>query len=358
MTGYGSVELIRERASQRRPTDTERVLGTLTRHHPWTFRTIPDPESLVREFSRFPVTVNFHPDRIALDGHTAAGSLLSSGIYRTQFETGLSAGSYSSHDGGDRARWERELFGVAAIDARHRPRYGALNVAGHPDGGSPRFGSCFLELNPKTLQRCTFTSGSSHLMPSDIGTFDEAMAVLAGLLETADATGEAFRLESGSVGGVVELLSSPRSTLRPTTPGRALDSFLEVQIHGPIHLDSDVTALVLDPSFRGSEIGDQLTAAAAAHGVRVRWHRGFRLDAAEVNSDFRGPGTVSLAEQVQQTYGGPLTAESIGRAHRARVGAPIGLAGTRSSIDQDREALDQQFKYLWHTLVEFGKPWR
>ena len=350
ITGYGSVERIRERAAERRETDTERVLHVLRRHHPWTFRTIPDPHSLAREFSRFPVTVNFHPDRISADGRTAAESLLLTGVYRTQFETGTSAGSYSPEPDGARAGWERTLFGLESVDPVQRPRYGALNVAGYPDGAAPRFGSCVLELTSRTLARSTFAVGDSVSLPDDIGTFEESMPVLAGLLELADSTGEVFRMPNGSVGAVVDLLRAPRSSARMTEPGRALDHYLEVQVHGPIHLDSDVTGMVLDPSFRGTDIGDQLTSAAAANGVRVRWHRGFRTTPQDIDPNFRGPRTVELAQRVQDAFG-TVTAETIGRAARrwpADADTPV--------IGADRPA--KQLKQLWHALVEFGVPLR
>jgi hypothetical protein len=31
-----------------------------------------------------------------------------------------------------------------------------------------------------------------------------------------------------------------------------LDDYIEAQVHGPVRLDADVEALVLDPSFRGT----------------------------------------------------------------------------------------------------------
>lgn len=356
ITGYGSVERIRGRAAERREIDTERVLHVLRRHHPWTFRAIPDPHSLAREFARFPVTVNFHPDRVAADGQTAAGSLLVTGVFRTQFETGTSAGSYSPEPTGARAQWERTLFGLESVDPVHRPRYGGLNIAGHPDGAAPRFGSCVLELNPRTLTRSTLAVGDSHTLPEDIGTIDESMPVLAGLLERADATGAVFRLPTGSVGGLVALLRAPRSSARITEPGRALDDYLEVQVHGPVHLDSDVVGMVLDPSFRGTDIGDRLTDAAATHGVRVRWHRGFRTTPDEIDPQFRGPGTVEMARRVHDTFGA-ITAETIGRAHQRW--ATVGGSTSRKNPDSPGASdPGRQLKYLWHALVEFGGPFR
>ena len=46
----------------------------------------------------------------------------------------------------------------------------------------------------------------------------------------------------------------------PSIPvaGRALDSFIEAQVHGPIDLRHDVERLVIDPSFEKTQTGDLL----------------------------------------------------------------------------------------------------
>ncbi|MBE7163590.1 MAG: DUF3626 domain-containing protein [Williamsia herbipolensis] len=352
MTGTHAVDLVRQRAVASRPDDTRRALATLHRHHPWVFRTIPDPNALAREFARFAVTVNFHPDRLARDGRSTAAGLLTTGTFRSQFATGISSGSLSPDTGGERLEWERQLFGLESADADHRPCYGALNLAGHPDGAAPRFGSCFLELSPTTRRRSTLSVGDSHQLPHDLGTFDEAMGVLAGLLELADRTGTALRSESGDVRGIVESLGRALPGLPSHRAGRALDDYLEVQIHGPIHLDTDVTALVVDPSFRGTATGDELTAAAATHGVRVRWHRGSGLHADDVDPEFRGPRITELARWVEQRFGGPITADTVGLAHRELVGRPPPVP------QEDWAQRNQELKQLWHAVVEFGKPLR
>ncbi|NHA69386.1 DUF3626 domain-containing protein [Phycicoccus sp. CMS6Z-2] len=52
------------------------------------------------------VTLNFHPDRVAGAGLTI-DALARDGVYRSQFETGTSAGGLTAHPGGDRARPRR-----------------------------------------------------------------------------------------------------------------------------------------------------------------------------------------------------------------------------------------------------------
>jgi hypothetical protein len=122
------------------------------------------------------VTLSFHPDRVRKDGCSVAEGLLRDGRYRNQFETQVTNGSRTAFAGGDRDRWEQQLFGGAyhAADTRddERPKYGGLNVMRHADGASPRFGSCYLVLRPEVTERCTLTWGDSHEGPADVGTID------------------------------------------------------------------------------------------------------------------------------------------------------------------------------------------
>ena len=66
---------------------------------------------LVREQAN--VTLNFHPDRLRSDGTTVAEGLLRDGRYRNQFEVLITNGSPTAFLGGERDRWEEQLFGGA-----------------------------------------------------------------------------------------------------------------------------------------------------------------------------------------------------------------------------------------------------
>ena len=99
------------------------------------------------------VVLNFKPDRIAADGRMVVEGLLGDGVYRSQLETGISNGGL----GAIRERFEERLFaGVysrTGVSAAERPRYGGLDLVGHPDGPCPRFGSCQLRLRQAVLDR-------------------------------------------------------------------------------------------------------------------------------------------------------------------------------------------------------------
>lgn len=148
-------------------------------------------ESPIPAVRRAPITVSFHPDRLLADGRTVAERLLSDGRYRSQFETGISNGGLTAYPGGDRHRWEQRMFAGAypAAVVADRPIYGGLNLAGHVDGASPRFGSCHLRLAPAVSRRATFSHGDSVTEPSVVGTADAFGAIWAALQDEVARTG-------------------------------------------------------------------------------------------------------------------------------------------------------------------------
>uniref|UniRef100_A0AAU2V292 DUF3626 domain-containing protein n=1 Tax=Streptomyces sp. NBC_00003 TaxID=2903608 RepID=A0AAU2V292_9ACTN len=282
--------------------------------------------------TRARITLNFHPDRLRpADGQTVAEALAADGVYRSQYETGLSNGGRTAFPGGARDEWERDLFGGAyhADGVRHgeRPKYGALNLLGHPDGAALRFGSCHVRLRAEVNRRATFCHGDSHLEPKDVGTSDAFASVLAGL---AEAGIDVRRKPSGE-------------------HGRALDGYVEAQVHGPAVLPRDAEALVLDPSFRGTRTARLL----ASTGVPVEWHAGFVLAPHEVDAEFRGPVMVPLAARVCRAHAadGLLNAEVLGHAAASVVREPRAWAefGTRDEVLQ-------YVKQLWHVLARYGRP--
>lgn len=301
------------------------------------------------------VTLNFHPDRLMADGRTVAASMAADGRYRSQFETGVTNGSRTAFLGGDRDRWEAALFGDAyrapGTLPQERVLYGGLNLLGHPDGACPRFGSCHVRLRPSVNARCTVTVGDSHLGPADVGTLAVFEPVLAGLVEQARETGVTLGRPGADPLAVLRELAGAAPAVEP---GRALDDYLEVQVHGPVDLAVDAEALVLDPSFRGTPDGDLLTGLAARLGIGLEWHAGFELTAAEVGPDFRGPAIPPLAADLCRRYAGPratFDAELVGRAAADMLRHPQAWSAHGTPDD-----LLQYVKQLWHTLVHTGRP--
>ncbi|WP_067181741.1 DUF3626 domain-containing protein [Microtetraspora niveoalba] len=247
------------------------------------------------------VTLNFHPDRPAGDRPILL-ELADDGHYRSQFVTGTSNGGLTAYPGGDRWRWESRIFGGAYdhAPAHHRPVYGALNFRGRPTGAAPRFGSSHLRLTPEALSRATFCYPDSFFEPSAFG-----VATRMALIELAEADDR-----------------------------DALDDYVEAQVHGPVRLDRDVEALVLDPSYRGTAVHR----AAERLPCPVEWHAGFRLsvDRLRREPDYRGQEYVDLGAEI--AVDGRLDPQIIGDA--ARTGR------------YDPQAL----KKVWHCVARFGAP--
>jgi hypothetical protein len=261
------------------------------------------------------ITVNFHPYRLLADDRTVAEHLAAEGVYRSQFETGISNGGIGEF----RAMWEERMFAGAYTGSVGRPVYGALNLAGHPDGASPRFGSCHLILHPAVARRATFSHGDSVTEPTVVGTADRFGAI-------RDALGP---------------LPPPG---QPVAAGRAMDDYVEAQIHGGLTLRDDVTAVVADPSF----IGTDTEVLLRSLGPPLGWSPGFRLAAADFPAGLRGPSVPPLA----RALGPPvIDAAVVGRAAQSVVRDPSAWA----RFGDPGEVL-QLLKYVWHILVLLGEP--
>jgi hypothetical protein len=232
-------------------------------------------------FRRGRVAVHFHPDRL-VGGLTVAAGLLRDGAYRSQFVTGVSAGGLTAFPGGARDRWEAAMFAGAyqqpGVRPADRPVYGALDLLGHADGPAPRFGSCRLRLHPHVLARTTLSVGDSISEPADRGTLQAPLPVVAGLLEEVAAG----RLHLGSrelgprdAAGMLLSASGPPQAMDHL--GRAMDEYLEAQVHGPVRPLEDADELVADRSFRGTAVGGELVALAERCALDLRWHHGFAL---------------------------------------------------------------------------------
>ena len=249
------------------------------------------------------VTLHFHPDRLVGERLTIE-ALADDGRYRSQFETGTSNGGLTAHHGGDRWRWESRIFGGAYDDAlaSERPVYGSLNHRDRPEGGSLRFGSSHLRLQPDALQRSTFCFPDSVFEPEHFGT--------VAAMTLGDAVDAAAHSDD------------------------PLDDYVEAQVHGPVLIAHDVEALVLDPCYRGTEV----EAVAARLPCAVEWHAGRRLAVSvlERHPDYRGPQVVDLGLRIADD--GWLDARVIGDAARTGQHDPQGL------------------KRVWHYVARFGQP--
>ncbi|MGW0520406.1 DUF3626 domain-containing protein [Crossiella sp. NPDC003009] len=247
------------------------------------------------------VSLNFHPDRVVA-GRPILAMLGADGCYRSQFETGTSNGGLTAHPGGDRWRWESRMFGSAydSVPAAQRPKYGALNFRRRVVGAAPRFGSAHFRLSAESLRRTTFCYPDSVFEPVRFGTAERMSLIEVALADSQDP----------------------------------LDDYVEAQVHGPVLLDRDVEALVLDACFRGTEVAE----LASALPCPVEWHPGFRLSVARLRETegYRTPEAVALG--VELAVDGVLDPAALGRAAASGTYEP------------------QVVKHLWHHLARFGAP--
>ncbi|MCW3844110.1 DUF3626 domain-containing protein [Micromonospora yasonensis] len=303
------------------------------------------------------LTLNFHPDRLLRDGRTVAEALDQEDVYRSQFETRISNGGLTAFPGGDRDRWEGKMFGGAyqrsGVLPAERPKYGGLNLLDHPDGACPRFGSCHLRLRPEVLARTTFCFGDSHVEPTEFGTLDAFEPVLAALLTATADTGVTLGVAGMDTGTLLQSLLRHRAR-ESYAAGRALDDYIEAQVHGELSLARDVEALVVDPSFQGTEVVRILAGVADRHGFPLTWHCGFELPVDGIDPEFRGPAIPPLAARVHAEFarpGAPVDAALIGRAAASVVTDPQRWADRGPT-----EVTLQHLKQLWHVLVRYGTP--
>jgi len=225
------------------------------------------------------------------------------------------------------------------------------------DGACPRFGSCHFRLKEHVLQRATLVFGDSVSDPHDRGLINTFEPVLAGLLEEMKAHRNALGRKEVDVTTFVSALlhsGNTRERFFHRSQGRALDHYIEAQIHGDLRMADDVDALVADPSFQHTATGEILEATAKKYGFSLEWHEGFELPLEEVPSDFRGSEMPSLTQRVLENHAlenGYLDAATIGLAAVSVVTNPEQWQDWGSPKDTL-----QHIKYLWHILVVYGKP--
>ncbi|PFE23022.1 hypothetical protein CN279_23575 [Bacillus anthracis] len=303
------------------------------------------------------IALHFHPDRLDSSMKSVAEALFEQGIYKSQFETLLSNGSVSAYPGGERDLWEKRIFGGAyqleGVTNDQRPKYGALNLMLHPDGPAPRFGSCYFLLSPKVSSRSTYTYLDSHQDPKEKGTYEEFDMILAALLEETFvrecAIGEGNLTPTRLVNHLLANLERPFIDLVNKESARNLNHYIEAQVHGDISLKEDVEVLVVDPSFKGTDVGRTLEEICLKYSIDLYWHIGFVLPVDEVPMDFRGSKMPSLARRIARNN--CIDANIIGSAVVDLQRNPLSWSDRGTY-----EEVLQELKLLWHVLVRFGKP--
>ncbi|EGA68979.1 hypothetical protein VISI1226_06728 [Vibrio sinaloensis DSM 21326] len=247
------------------------------------------------------LTINFHPDRLTSSGKPLLIAIAEDGRLKSQFETHTSNGGLTAYPGGERWTWEQRIFDGAYDETANdlRPKYGALNYRDYPMGASPRFGSCYFQLKAHMFDRTTFCFPDSFFEPNDFATATRLKALI---------------------------------TKASASEHDQLDDYIEAHIHGKVSISEDVECLVLDPSYRDTEIETH----ALKLNLPIKWHQGFQLSLTTMQrfADYRGRKFVQLAEKLAEN--GSLNPRL------------LGLAVTELNYDQ------QDIKKVWHYLARFG----
>lgn len=250
---------------------------------------------------RLSITINFHPDRRTLDDVPVMEAIARDGLLKSQFETQTSNGGLTAFSGGERWIWEQRAFGglYDHCSPPDRPKYGALNYRPDDYGASPRFGSAYFVLKSSVIDRTTFCYPDSYFNPADFGV-------------------------GRKVEHLMELAESDERDL--------LDNYIEAHIHGPVFLESDIEALVLDPSYRNTSIESM----ARNLPCSLQWHKGFRVkfEVFEQNSSYRGSKYVEIARVL--ALDGVITPDILGKAVEKQL------------------YTSQDVKKVWHYLARFG----
>ena len=230
-----------------------------------------------------------------------------------------------------------------------RPKYGALDLFRHADGPSPRFGSCYFVLKPALTQSATFTYLDSYKTPDERGTikvFDVIlMSLLRDCLENKEALGEANIEPKELVAKILENLSTPYTQTVLRKPKQNLDQYIEAQVHADILLKKDIAILVANTAYKNRPVETVIKKLCEKYQIELLWCQGLELTMEMAVANFRGTTIPNMVTQFTVN-------DSINVAV---------LAETEKQLNKDlknKEELNtqlQQLKYLYHTLVQFGK---
>jgi hypothetical protein len=192
-------------------------------------------EKLQKACAMFPARMcdrlrNFIKNEVPLIIHIKANELipklLNDTHYRNLFEVGSSGGCTNT---GTRASFEHEMFRNCYDDApaKERPKYGALNVGLQSSGCrlASSYGSAFFKLRDTTVRwRVSITNQDSFSAKGVFGTLSKCDHLLHHLEDS-------------------ELAEMCQIVLQNTTGTTEQRNYREMQIHGPLVLNRDISSL-------------------------------------------------------------------------------------------------------------------
>lgn len=310
-----------------------------------------DVKKLIVRVLQSPITINFHPDRFSNNGKTILESLLEQEQYHGQFRTGTTNGGRTAFIGGNRFLWEQRMFYNAyPVNSIDRPKYGALNIFRYIDGGSVRFGSCYLVLKKEIIDRCTFSYGDSSTNPTTLCTSDTFVCVLGDLFKDVQNYGKLLNQVVSSEREALAVLLNKNNKVKDI--GRNLDYCIEAHIHGDVFLKEDVDSFYMDESFIETTFAKEADELCRRYGIKLEWIPKRQIEVEAIGDLFRGSMIPPLAQKIDTLFGhnqGVMNAALLGKSSRDSE-----LNPEKWNDIGSKPEVFQYIKQLWHTIGYFG----
>lgn len=306
-----------------------------------------DPKDINKKILSKKLTINYHPDLINNNKDTVVKSILDSGRYYNQYITNLSNGHLSVKNDKQREIWEKKIFGPGlSMKTSERPKYGALNIFNYIDGASPKYGSCYFELNSLILERCTFLIADSNNEMKIKGTKNNFDLLLLTMMIEIIKTGKLFGKEFKSLNAFLDFLLY--GTENKYEMGKnILDYGLEAQIFGVIDLSRDVEYVYIDESYRGTCLHYYFEKLSIKYNIGIRWIPERKLLLSELFLNYKNNQSQLIDVVKQIIFGEYINANMLGQI-RSIVTMNFEVYCKYGSLAE----WNHLFNYIWKCIVD------
>ena len=231
-----------------------------------------DIDAFIDKIFNKKITINFHPDLLTEEDNLVLESFLEEGVYQNQFVTKISNGHLSVQNDDRRDKWEKDIFCLEMpLPANQRPKYGGLNVFNYLDGASPKYGSCYFELNESITSRCTFLIADTQGEMRKKGTRNSFYTLLLSVILEIIKTGQLFGKKYSNVTEFFADMNNNYIDTQREMGGNVLDYGLEAQIHGTVDFDRDIDFMYIDQSYVGSVVHDLSEEISRRYKIYIKW---------------------------------------------------------------------------------------
>lgn len=178
-------------------------------------------------------------------------NMINDGVYKNIFEVKVKDGKYKEQYITPRINAENIIFkGIYdKSEAFERPKYGSINITKSPSGIAScySYGNSYMILNNYIKNRASFIHGDSFGLELHLASFGYPIPIL-NLLSITDLK------------TVIDIATGKKQS------AKSLDTYLEVQIHGPIRFKQDVKELKINKLYRQQDIINKLDLFSQKYG--------------------------------------------------------------------------------------------